>query len=49
MLRCRRFSHVQLFIRTNDTNYWAIAWIGKHNIRCDYQALKSIVASIHLS
>jgi hypothetical protein len=40
---------VELFFRANDANYWAIAWIGKHISRRDYQALKSIVASIHLS
>jgi hypothetical protein len=48
-LRLRRFSQVELFFRANDANYWAIAWIGKHISRRDYQALKSIVASIHLS
>jgi len=49
MIRHRRFSQVELFFRANDANYWAIAWIGKRISRRDYQALKAIVASIHLS
>jgi hypothetical protein len=49
MLRPRRFSQVELFFRASDANYWAVAWIGMHIGRRDYQALKSIVASIHLS
>jgi len=49
MIRQRRFSQVELFFRANDANYWAIALIGKRISRRDYQALKSIVASIHLS
>jgi hypothetical protein len=51
-LRGRRFRQVELFFRANDANdenYWAIAWIGKRISRRDYQALKSIVASIHSS
>lgn len=48
-IRHRRFSQVELFFRANDANYWAIALIGKGISRRDYQALKSIVASIHLS
>ncbi len=47
--RRRHFSQVSLFFRANDANYWAIAWIGKRISRRDYQALKSIVASIHPS
>jgi hypothetical protein len=48
-VRHLRFSQVELFFRANDANYWAIALIGKRISRRDYQALKSIVASIHLS
>jgi len=48
-LQDRRFTQVELFFRANDANYWAIAWIGKRISRRDYRALKSIVASIHLS
>jgi len=51
-LRGRPLRQVELFFRANDANdanYWAIAWIGKRISRRDYQALKSIVASIHLS
>lgn len=51
-LRGRPFRQVELFFRANDANdanYWAIAWIGKRISRRDYRALKSIVASIHLS
>jgi hypothetical protein len=47
--RRRHFSQVSLFFRANDSNYWAIAWIGKRISRRDYLALKAIVASIHLS
>lgn len=49
LLRGRPFRQVELFFRANDANYWAIAWVGKRVNRRDYQALKSIVASIHLS
>lgn len=49
MMRRRHFSQVSLFFRANDANYWAIAWVGKRISRRDYQALKSIVASIHPS
>jgi hypothetical protein len=49
MLQHRPFSRVSLFFRANSANYWAIVWIGKRINRRDYQALKSIVASIHLS
>jgi hypothetical protein len=49
MLRRRHFSQLSLFFRANDSNYWAIAWVGKRISRRDYQALRSIVASIHLS
>jgi hypothetical protein len=48
-LRGRRVTQVSLWFRANDANYWAIAWIGKRISRRDYQALRSIVASIHLS
>jgi hypothetical protein len=48
-LRGRSVRQVELFFRANDTNYWAIAWVGKRISAHDYQALKSIVASIHLS
>jgi hypothetical protein len=51
-LRGRPFRQVELFFRANDANdanYWAIAWVGKRISRRDYQALKSIVASIHPS
>lgn len=47
--RLQRFSQVEYFFRANDANYWAIAWIGKRINQRDYRALKSIVASIHLS
>jgi hypothetical protein len=51
-LRGRPFRQVELFFRANDANdanYWAIAWVGKRISRRDYQALESIVASIHPS
>jgi hypothetical protein len=48
-LRGRPVRQVELFFRANDANYWAIAWVGKRVNRHDYQALKSIVASIHPS
>lgn len=44
----RHFSQASLFFRANDANYWAIAWIDKLISQRDYEALKSIVASIHL-
>jgi hypothetical protein len=47
--RLKRFSQVGFAFHANDANYWAIAWIGKRISRRDYRALKSIVASIHLS
>jgi hypothetical protein len=49
LLRGRPLRQVELFFRAKDANYWAIAWVGKRVNRRDYQALKSIVASIHLS
>lgn len=41
-----RFSQLELFFRVKDSNYWAIAWVGKKISRADYKALSSIVASI---
>ena len=49
LLRGRRFRQVEMFFRAGDANYWAIAWVGKRISQRDYQALASIVASIHPS
>lgn len=48
-LRLRRVAQIGFFFRANDANYWAIAWVGKRISGRDYQALESIVASIHPS
>lgn len=47
--RLQRFSQVEFAFRANDANYSAIAWIGKRISQRDYRALKSVIASIHLS